>query len=71
MLLPLVDLQQERDWAARIPTPQATFYQEIGHWTWAHGVRIVMWLEILFGWLASLILVAVLTGLRRRRADET
>ena len=71
VLLPLVDLQQERDWAARIPTPQATFYQEIGHWTWAHGVRIVMWLEILFGWLASLILVAVLTGLRRRRADET
>ena len=71
VLLPLVDLQQERDWAARIPTPQATFYQEIGHWTWAHGVRIMMWLEILFGWLASLILVAVLTGLRRRRADET
>ena len=71
VLLPLVDLQQERDWAARIPTPQATFYQEFGHWTWAHGVRIMMWLEILFGWLASLILVAVLTGLRRRRADET
>ncbi len=70
VLLPVVNLQQEQDWAPLIPTPKAVWYEELlGHWTSKHVVRLFVWFEILFGWVASLLLVAVLSGLTKRR-DE-
>lgn len=70
LILPLVDLQQEHDWAPMIPTPQNTWANELSnlinlkHWT-----RLVMWFEILFGWMSSLLLVAVVSGLTKRREE--
>jgi hypothetical protein len=54
LILPLVDLQQESDWApiAEGPTGQDLVAGVILRW--------LMWFEILFGWIASLTLVAVL-----------
>lgn len=70
VLLPLVNLQQEQDWAALIPSPKGTWYQELfGNWSFKHIVRLVTWFEILFGWVASLLLVAVVSGLTKRSED--
>lgn len=70
VLLPLVDLEQEKDWAPLIPTPQASWWRELGtNWSFEHFTRIVVWAEILFGWVASLLLVAVFSGLAKRRDD--
>jgi len=70
VLLPVVNLQQEQDWAPLIPTPKAAWYKELFcHWTFKHVVRLFVWFEIVFGWVASLLLVAVLSGLTKRR-DE-
>ena len=82
LILPLVDLQQERDWAPMIPTPQSQVGGEgwiSQTWTSAraavmdvlsfslnHFTRLVMWAEILFGWVASLLLVVVFTGMAKR-----
>jgi len=69
LLLPFVDLQQENDWAPMIPTPEKTS----AFWTWSFNceyfIRFMMWFEILFGWVASLLLVAMVSGLTKRR-DE-
>jgi sRNA-binding regulator protein Hfq len=70
VILPLVNLQQESDWAPLIPTPKVVWWEELGrHWTLKHLVRGVLWLEIIFGWVASLLLVAVVSGLTKRRED--
>jgi hypothetical protein len=70
LLLPLVNLGQEKDWAPLIPQPRASWWSEwLGHWTFKHVTRLVVWLEIMFGWVASLLLVAVFSGLTKRR-DE-
>lgn len=69
VLLPLVNLQQEQDWAALIPTPKGSWYQELGNLSFKHFVRLVIWFEILFGWVASLLLVAVVSGLTKRSED--
>lgn len=70
LLLPLVDLQQEPDWAPMIPTPAGTWYQELlGNWSFKHFVRLTVWFQILFGWVASLLLVAVVSGLTKRREE--
>ncbi len=54
LILPLVDLQQESDWApiAEGPTGQDLPAGVVARW--------LMWFEILFGWAMSLMLVAVL-----------
>lgn len=54
VILPLVDLHQEADWAPLVVNPD-------GQTLWPGRIlRWLMWLEILFGWVASLTLVAVL-----------
>jgi hypothetical protein len=54
LILPLVDLHQEADWAPLVVNPA-------GETLWPGRVlRWMMWFEILFGWVASLTLVAVL-----------
>ncbi len=70
VLLPLVDLEQEKDWAPLVPTPQEPWWRELTtNWTFKHVTRFVVWTEILFGWVTSLLLVAVFSGLARRRDD--
>lgn len=70
VLLPLVNLEQEKDWAPLVPTPQAIWWKELGiNWTFKHIIRLVLWMEILFGWIASLLLVAVFSGLTKRREE--
>jgi hypothetical protein len=58
IILPLVNLQQENDWAPYIDSPD---------WTVNHWVRILVWINILAGWFGSLLLVASLTELMRHR----
>ena len=57
LILPLVDLQQDSQWA-----PSAT-YTDAGGVTrnlWGGMIaRFIMWFEILFGWFASLMFVAI------------
>ncbi|MDP1773054.1 MAG: hypothetical protein Q8L15_12290 [Methylobacter sp.] len=70
LILPLVDLQQEHDWAPRIPTPKNTWTDELLTWDFPkHCTRFLMWFEILFGWVSSLLLVAVVSGLTKRREE--
>ncbi len=61
VLLPLVDLQQQDAWAPIVDMGKAPIDTP-----WGVTVRVVMWLEILFGWLASLLLAAVVAGLAKR-----
>ncbi|EGW21097.1 hypothetical protein [Methylobacter tundripaludum] len=69
LILPLVDLQQEHDWAPMISTPTKTS----AFWTWSSNyeycIRFLIWFEILFGWMSSLLLVAVVSGLTKRREE--
>lgn len=69
VILPLVDLQQQKDWGAMIPTPEPGVVSELGTVTGKHVTRFVVWFETLFGWLASLLLVAIVSGLTKRRED--
>lgn len=69
VILPLVDLQQQKDWGPLIPTPQAHPWDEFRERGMKHLTRLVIWFETLFGWLASLLLVAIVSGLTKRRED--
>jgi hypothetical protein len=54
VVLPLVDLRQEADWAPAIENAQ-------GETLWlGFFLRALMWIQILFGWITSLLLVAAL-----------
>ncbi len=69
LILPLVNLQQDSDWAPLIPTPESSRWSEYTNITLKHITRFFVWFEILFGWLASLLMVAVVSGLTKRRED--
>jgi hypothetical protein len=66
LILPLVELQQDKDWAPIVGKSEGAEVE----WTFGALVRLVMWFEILFGWVASLLLVAVLTGLTNREGKD-
>jgi hypothetical protein len=68
-ILPLVDLQQQKDWGPLIPSPNADWKSELLTISWKHVTRWIIWSETLFGWIASLLLVAMFSGLAKRR-DE-
>lgn len=69
VLLPLVDVQQQKDWAPIIPTPKSSWWRELFTPSWGHAARLVIWFQTLFGWIASLLLVAIVSGLTKRRED--
>lgn len=52
VILPLVDLKQESDWSP-IVEESLTWWSAPGAW-----VRLLMWVEVLFGWITSLLLVS-------------
>lgn len=60
VILPIVDLQVEKDWGQ---------YVSSNNWTLNDFTRWLMWFEILFGWTYSLILVAILSGLAKNEKD--
>jgi len=89
LMLPFVDLQQDRDWAPMMTRPCAmtksiwvtdicwqsatvarakgdSFVARPAYWISGTIVAAVMWFEILFGWAASLLLAAVLSGLAKK-----
>jgi hypothetical protein len=61
LLLPLVDLQQDKDWSPIVMQTDGKTRMWAGEF-----VRAVMWFEILFGWIASVLLVAVLGNLVKK-----
>jgi hypothetical protein len=79
LILPLVDLQQDKDWSPMVQEPRFAKDKDgkfrvdingkhIDEQKYSkHGVfvRWLMWFEILFGWVASLLFVAVLSGLAK------
>lgn len=69
VILPFVDLQQEKDWGPLIPTPQSQPLDEFFSFGWKQFTRLVVWAETLFGWVAGLLLVAIVSGLAKRRED--
>jgi len=68
IILPLVDLQQERNWTPMMPAPKNSWYEKLFSFS-QHITRLLLWFEILFGWAASLLLVAVFTGLTKRHNE--
>lgn len=85
LLLPLVDLGQEKDWAPQVTRPteeaaklarSAPLEQSIrtpvaqDWWTLGVVTRWLMWFEILFGWVVSLLFVAIVSGLARHEKEE-
>jgi hypothetical protein len=59
LILPLVNLQQDSDWSPMVLASDS----------WFSGrsiTRLLMWFEILFGWMASLLLVTVLGNLVKK-----
>lgn len=71
LMLPVVDLGQEKAWGAFIPAANAVWWKELfTHWAPGHVVRLITWFQILFGWVSSLLLVAIISGFSRRN-DES
>ena len=56
MILPLVNLQQDTDWGPVVSNRQGPLY-------WGVVTRWLGWFDILFGWLASLMFVAIVSRL--------
>ncbi|WP_097304084.1 hypothetical protein [Pseudomonas chlororaphis] len=70
ILLPLIDLQQEKSWGPMTPTPKKNPMQELDNFTWGHVTRLLVWIETLIGWGISLVLVGMASGLIRKRTNE-
>lgn len=66
LILPIIDLQQEKDWAPIIDWGTANVTAVNRSFNIGMFARWVMWFEIIFGWGASVFLAAVLTGLAKR-----
>lgn len=60
VLIPVVSLGAKGEWKPVVRSPEG----ERLYWGWA--VRVVYWFEILFGWLASLLLVAAVGNLIKK-----
>lgn len=69
ILLPLVDLGQEKYWGALVNGTNENWQHEMLHLSTGHWVRFLVWFETLFGWMASLLLVSVVSGFARRTEE--
>ena len=56
MILPLVNLQQDTEWGPVVSNAKGPLY-------WGVATRWLGWFDILFGWLASLMFVAIVSRL--------
>jgi hypothetical protein len=69
IILPLVDLGQEKAWGPLVPTPQAEAWKELLSFSPGHVARWLVWFETLFGWIGSLLLVGIVSGFARRTEE--
>ncbi|TXI49237.1 MAG: hypothetical protein E6Q50_08595 [Lysobacter sp.] len=69
VMLPLVDLQQENYWGPIISAPDEEPFYELIYFDGERITRLVIWLQTLFGWIVSVLLVAIVSGLTRRREE--
>lgn len=69
LILPLVDLQQEKSWSPLIESANENPIFEIMTLDWKHVARLFVWFEIIFGWFSSLTLVGIISGLTKRAED--
>ncbi|MBP6749510.1 MAG: hypothetical protein KA144_07720 [Xanthomonadaceae bacterium] len=69
VMLPLVDLQQENYWGPIISPPDDEPFYELIYFDGERITRLVIWLQTLFGWVVSVLLVAIVSGLTRRREE--
>jgi hypothetical protein len=53
-----------RFWHNLLKDARQTFYP--WNWLWPLVIRFITWMEVLFGWGASLLFVAALSGLTKR-----
>ena len=60
VLLPIINLRQEVDWAPRV------VHHDGSDWLAGRLIRIWEWLEIAAGWLLSLLLVSAIGGIIRK-----
>lgn len=66
VMLPVVDLHQEDSWAPLISTPLEKVAADFLTWDHGHWIRLIVWMQTVFGWGSSLLLVAIMTGFARR-----
>lgn len=64
IILPVVDLKMEKDWGVVIPSPDGSFFK-----TFNYFVRFLTWSENIIGWILSLLLVAILSGLAKNEKE--
>ena len=70
ILLLLVDLGQEKRRGPLVPAPTRDFFGELLSFSPPHWVRLLNWFQILYGWVASLLFVAIISGMSRRSDME-
>ena len=84
VILPIIDLQQEKDWGPYIDTPPKHFVSnererlfasieyliDPSTWTLRFCTRLLIWLQTLYGWVSSIVFVAMFTGLARKERDD-
>ncbi len=75
VLLPIVDLRQEKDWSPRVTDASGEVigrfwptapYQWLRDWGIGYVARLLEWVLILFGWTLSALLLGAVTGVIRR-----
>lgn len=69
VLLPLVDLGQEKSWGPLVPTPIKVAWKEGLVFSPGHVARLLVWFETIFGWVGSLLLVGIVSGVARRSEE--
>ena len=69
ILLPFVDLGQEKAWGPLIPTPKKSVWEEVMAFSAGHVVRWLVWFETMFGWVGGLLLVGIVSGFSRRSEE--
>ena len=65
VLLPVGKLGQEDHWAPLAPGKALT----AKNWLLAWATQFAVWFDMMFGWIAGLLLVATVTGLAKRHDD--
>ncbi|MBD7959276.1 hypothetical protein [Comamonas avium] len=61
-MLPFVDLGQEKSWSIKTNSNKKDFYESISTMEIGNIIRWFQWIQILFGWLSSLIIIAWFSG---------
>jgi len=69
ILLPFVDLGQEKAWGPLVPTPKELVWEEVMAFSAGHAVRWLVWFETMFGWVGGLLLVGIVSGFSRRSEE--